>query len=339
MEWNFKNIKEQPFVIGGIVHPDKNYGEYYRMDASKKEIYSEQNRYLGHQTSGGCVRFVTDADTICIRNKLRFVTQGMKHFTARGVWGLDVLVGTGKDRKYCGKVMQTFAESPEFNENEVPLPAGENEVLVYFPLYGGLEDMEIGFPEDATVKAPSDRTNKPIAFYGSSITQGGCASRPGTAFANIVCRHFDADCVNLGFSGSAFGEQSIAEYMATRQDIGLFVMDYVFNSRSLEELQSTHYNFYKTFRDAHPDVPVLMCTHPYSWETQQYDIDRIETVRATLNRAISEGDKSIYMLDGREYFPDNMKDLSFVDYLHPNDLGMYFMAQKMIENIEKILNK
>lgn len=338
MEWNFKNVKEQPFEIGGILHPDKNYGEYYRMDASKKEIYSDPNRALGHHTSGGTVRFVTDADSICIKNTLREAIVGMNHFTHRGVWGLDVLVGSGKDRKYCGKLMQTFADSTEANENVVDLPAGESEVLIFMPLYAGIKDIEIGLPEGASLKAPAPRSFGPIAFYGSSITQGGCASRAGCAFHNIVCRHFDADCINLGFSGSAFGEQSIAEYMATRE-IALFVMDYVFNSRSLEELQETHYPFYKTFRDAHPGVPVLMCTHPYCWPTSDVDIKRIETVKATYDRAIAEGDKDVYFLDGREYFPAEMSDLCFVDYLHPNDLGMYFMAKKMIEKIEGIINK
>ncbi len=339
MEYIFTNVKNDPFVIGGILHPDKNHGEYYRLDASKKDIYSGANSGLAHQTSGGTVRFVTDADTICIRNKLRVVTVGMNHFTHRGVWGLDILVGSGKNREYCGKMMQTFADSTEQNENEVDLPAGENEVLIYMPLYAGIEDIEVGIPEGATLKAPAERTAAPIAFYGSSITQGGCASRAGTAFANIVCRHFDADCINLGFSGSAFGEQSIAEYMATRDDIGLFVMDYVFNARSLEELETTHYPFYKTFRDAHPDTPVLMCTHPYCWPTSENDLKRIEIVKTTYERALAEGDKNVYFLDGREYFPAEMSDLCFVDYLHPNDLGMYFMAKKMIENIEKILNK
>lgn len=336
MEWNFRNVKEAPFEIGGILHPDKNYGEYYRMDASKKEIYSDPNRGLGHHTSGGTVRFITDADSICVRNKLREVTIGMNHFTHRGVWGLDMLVGSGTNRQYCGKMMQTFADSTELNENIVTLPAGENEVLIYMPLYAGIEDIEIGLPEGASLKAPSPRTFGPIAFYGSSITQGGCASRAGTAFHNIVCRHFDADCINLGFSGSAFGEQSIAEYLATKE-VALFVMDYVYNSRSLEELETTHYPFYKTFRDAHPGVPVLMCTHPYCWETQELDIKRIEIVKATYDRAIAEGDKDVYFLDGREYFPAEMTDLCFVDYLHPNDLGMYFMAKKMIEEIEKII--
>lgn len=336
MEWIFKNVKDEPFEIGGVLHPDKNYGEYYRLDASKKDIYSGANSGLAHHTSGGTVRFITDAKVICIKNKLRNVTIGMNHFTHRGVWGLDILVGSGTEREYCGKMMQTFADSTEENINEVDLPEGEKEVLIYMPLYAGIEDIEVGFAEGDTVKAPAPRTNAPIAFYGSSITQGGCASRAGTAFANIVCRHFDADCINLGFSGSAFGEQSVAEYMTTR-DIGLFVMDYVFNARSLEELETTHYPFYKTFRNAHPDVPVLMCTHPYCWPTSDNDLRRIEIVNETYRRALNEGDKNVYFLDGREYFPKEMSDLCFVDYLHPNDLGMYFMAKKMIERIEEIL--
>lgn len=337
MEWNFKNIKDTPFEIGGIIHPKDNYGEFYRLDASKKDTYTKDNAFLAHHTSGATVRFVTDADKIFIRNRLREVIIGMNHFTHRGVWGLDVLVGSGRNRVYCGRQMQTFADSTELNENEIDLPEGENEVLIYLPLYAGIEDIEIGFPDGASLKAPAPRTNEPIAFYGASITQGGCASRAGTAFANIVCRYFDADCINLGFSGSCFGEQYVAEFMAQRR-IGFFVMDYVFNSRTIEELKNTHYPFYKTFRKAHPDVPILMCTHPFGGRpTIQMDIDRIAVVVESYERAVAEGDKNVYFLDGREYFSDKMHDLYFVDRLHPNDLGMYNMAKLMIEKIEKIL--
>lgn len=338
MEWIFKNITEKPLELGGLVYPENNCGEFYRLDASKKEIYSDPNRHLAHHTSGGTVRFITDADKIMIKNKLRANTVGMNHFTHRGVWGLDLLVGSGTNREYCGKMMQTFAESTEYNENEVLLPEGKKEVLVYLPLYCGIEYMEIGFPEGATVEEPAPRSFGPIAFYGSSITQGGCASRPGTAYHNIVCRHFDADCINLGFSGSAFGEQSVAEYLTTRK-MSLFVMDYVYNSRSLDELESTHYPFYKTFRNAHPNVPVLMCTHPFPWKEADLDRSRIKIVKDTYNKALAEGDKNVYFLDGREYFPEEMRDLCFVDNLHPNDLGMYFMAKKIIENIECIIKK
>ena len=317
---------------------EKYFGEFYRLDASKKDTYSTDNSYLAHHTSGGTVRFVTDADVICIRHKLRHVSAGMHHFTDRGVWGLDVMIGSGINRTYCGEMMQMFAESIDENENEVKLPEGENEVLIYLPLYAGIEWMEIGIPKGASIKAPAKRSMGPIAFYGSSITQGACASRGGTAFHNQICRHFDADCINLGFSGSAFGEQYAAEYLANRE-MDLFVMDYVFNSRSLEELQNTHYAFYETFRKGHPDTPILMCTHNHCWPTEEYDLQRIATVRATYERAKAAGDENVYFLNGEEYFPmeESEKHLCYVDYLHPNDLGIYYIAKKMTEEIEKIL--
>jgi hypothetical protein len=337
MSYKFYNVKEAPFLIGGILHPGKNHGEFYRLDAKNKASYTKDNAFLAHHTSGATVRFVTDADKVMIKNKLREVIVGMPHFTHRGVWGLDVLVGSGRDRKYCARQMQTFAEHTDLNENEIDLPEGENEILIMLPLYAGIEELEIGLPEGATLKAPPKRTTRPIAFYGASITQGGCASRPGTAFANIICRHFDADCINLGFSGSCFGEQYVAEFMGGL-DIGYFVMDYVYNSRTIEELENTHFPFYKTFRKHHPDVPILMCTHPFGARpTTELDLQRIAVVEKSYQKALMEGDKNLYFLDGRCYFPKEMNDLSFVDRLHPNDLGMYFMAKAMIEALEKII--
>lgn len=332
----FHDVFEPPFVIGGALHPKDNCGELYRLDASKKEIYSAANAELAHCTSGVTVRFVTDADKITVRDRLSHVIDGMHHFTHRGVRGLDFLTGSGTDRRYCGAMMQTFAENTDTNEGELSLNCGETEVEMLLPLYSGVSSLEIGIPEGASLKAPPERSMKPIAFYGSSITQGGCASRPGTAFANIVCRFFDADCINLGFSGSAFGESSVAEYLAGRE-MSLFVMDYVFNSRSLEELQTTHYPFYRVFRDSHPDTPVLFCTHPRVWPDTEYDRQRTETVEATYLKAIAGGDRNVYLLHGEDYFPAEMRDLCMVDYLHPNDLGMYFMAKAMIGKIKAIL--
>lgn len=323
------------FSLGGIQNPEDNCNEYYRLDASKKEIYSDSNRILAECLSGACLRFKTNADFFVLKATMRGVNAGMNHFANRGAYGFDVYTGTGADKTYCGAMMQNMV-SIDFLEDKILLPSGIKDVTVELPLYGGVSKLEIGLPDEAELFTPYERKLAPIAFYGSSITQGGCVSRPGNMYSNIVCRALDADNLNLGFSGSAFGEQSVAEYLANRE-ISAFVMDYDYNARSLEELQNTHYLFYKTVRSAHPDKPFLIVTHPYYHPETDVDINRKKIVKDTFYRAISEGDRNVDFLDSETFFPSEMRDLFAVDYLHPNDLGQYFMAQRVLEKLKRLL--
>ena len=194
-----------------------------------------------------------------------------------------------------------------------------------------------GMPENALLGLPLPRAiEKPIAFYGSSITQGGCVSRPANMYSHILCRMLDADCLNLGFSGSAMGEQSIAEYLATRE-MSAFVMDYDYNSTSLESLANTHYPFYKTVRRAHPDLPIVIVTHPYYHAEAENDKARKDVIRETVRRAAEEGDTRVEFVDSEAFFPLQMRDLYAVDALHPNDLGQFMMARAIYPALKRAL--
>ncbi len=332
------DIQQPPFKLGGLIEPKYNNGEYYRLDAANKEVYSNENRRLAACTSGGSVRFLTDTNKISVKITLRGACVGMHHFCDRGVYGIDIYVGTGTNRRYVGKMMQTFAEKPDFNVGTVDLPFGINEVQINLPLYSGIEKMEIGFPEDSKIGEPSKRTVGDIAFYGSSITQGGCVSRPANAYANIICRALDADCVNYGFSGSAMGELSVARHIATR-DLACFVMDYDYNSPNAEHLERTHEPFFKLIREKHPDLPVVFVTHPFYSKPTEDDIERIMIVRQTYENAKQNGDENVYFVDSSKYFTPEMRDLYAVDNLHPNDLGHFSMAETIFPAVKKAISK
>lgn len=333
----YVNVLAPQFAVSGIEHPSENGGEYYRLDASAKGTYSAANASLAVCTAGAQVRFRTDAAKIVIRITLRNPILNMHHFADRGVYGIDLYTGTGTDRDYLGAAMQTFADSTTYNEQTVTLPGRIQEITVNLPLYSGVSELVIGFPENAGVALPTDRaTDAPIAFYGSSITQGGCVSRPGNMYSHILCRALNADCLNLGFSGSALGEQSVAEYLAGR-DISAFVMDYDYNSESAQTLRDTHYPFYKTVREAHPDIPIIFVTHPYYTEPTSGDIARINVIRDTYERAMSEGDKNVYFVDSETFFSTEMRDLYAVDLLHPNDLGHFMMAKAIYPVLKNAL--
>lgn len=329
----FLRADRAPFVLGGITPPERNRGEYYRLDVTKKAAYSAANASLADCTAGGTIRFITDADEIFVRVRLRSAVLGMHHFCDRGVYGIDVYCGTGSKRKYLGEVSQHFAESPQENEGKLSLPVGVNEVMVELPLYSGITSVEVGFPKGSQIGAPTVRDVLPVAFYGSSITQGGCVSRPGNAYCNIICRALNADCRNFGFSGSALGETAVAEYIAGCE-LSCFVMDYDYNSPSCAHLKATHGPFFRVIRARQPELPVVFVTHPFYDDPTGDDLARIAVVRETYENALQNGDRNVLFVDSRDFFTPEFRDLYTVDYLHPNDLGQMSMAQTIFPAVQ-----
>ncbi len=334
----YLDISGEPFAIGGIAHPNENGGEFYRLDPARRGEYSPDNRFLAENTPGASVRFITNADRVSLRIKLRAGCFGMHHFCDRGVYGVDAYVGTGTDRRYVGGQMQTFADNHDVNTGVLNLPQGAKEVMIDLPLYAGISGMEIGFPKGTRVGRPTERSVRPVAFYGSSITQGGCVSRPGSAYTNIICRALDADCRNFGFSGSAMGELVVADYIA-HCELSCFVMDYDYNAPSVEHLEKTHEPFFKYIRGIQPDLPVVFVTHPYYAEPTEADLARVAVVKKTYENALAAGDKNVAFVDSASFFTKEMRDLYAVDYLHPNDLGQMDMAQKIFPSVKKLIGK
>ena len=135
----------------------------------------------------------------------------------------------------------------------------DREFMLYLSMYDGVKSIEIGVDKGAYIEQPavnSPSQEKPIVMYGSSILQGGCASRPGMAFTNIISRETDRTVFNLGVSGNALLDMEIAELMASVKDPGLFILDYVPNSKA-ERIREAGEEFFRIFREAHPDVPII----------------------------------------------------------------------------------
>ena len=322
--------------LGGIVHPEKNGNQYYRLDSTKASSYSSANNNKAKQTAGVTLRFRTNASYIYLKTVMRDCNTTYQHFADRGAFGFDVYVGTGTDRVYLTG-QGNLTNATKLNE-KLTLPGGYQEVTINFPLYGGVKSVDIGFPEGSKIAPPTSRTYGDICFYGSSITQGCAASRPGNAYSNMICRMLNANNVNLGFSGSALGEQVIAEYIASR-DIAAFVMDYDYNN-TVEGLRDTHYAFYETVRKAHPDIPIIMVTHPiYTPKPTSSDLDRQAIIKSSYNKAVKAGDENVYFVNGEDFFLDEMPDIYAVDMCHPNDLGNYCMAKTIYAVLKAALEK
>ncbi len=332
--------------LGGINDPRENGGEFYRLDVTKKELYKKElfqegiHSLLATHTSGATLRFRTNASELALYAIMRNPMTEFHHFTDRGAFGLDLYVGSGSARVYCGGRMQMLTKSKKSDvmADIVKLPGGYCEVLINMPLYSGINEILIGFPEDSELARPLERDIPPIVFYGSSITQGACASRPGIAYPNLVCRMLNAQCINQGYSSGAHLEPIMAEYVASYHGVSAFVIDNDGNGTA-ENHRLKHYNFYKTIRNANPDTPILLLTRPiYHTLCPDVDIERISIIKDTYERALSENDKNVYFLSGYEFFPEKaIADVYSVDMTHPNDIGMYYMAMAVYKKLREIL--
>ena len=171
-------------------------------------------------------------------------------------------------------------------------------------------------------------------YYGSSITQGGCASRPGNSYESIVSRRLDADYINLGFSGNAKGEPEIAEYIS-KLDMSCFVYDYDFNAPTVEHLINTHQKMYNVIREANPDLPIVLMSSP-KYRLTDEGKQRLSVIRKTYEDAKANGDGNVYFIDGSTLMALAKYD-GTVDDCHPNDLGFASMAKAVGDLLEKIM--
>ena len=208
------------------------------------------------------------------------------------------------------------------------------DVTVNLPLYNGVDELYVGIAPDAKLEAAAEyRPLPPTVYYGSSITQGGCASRPGNNYPAILSRRFGVDFLNLGFSGSARGEKAIADYIAGLP-MSAFVYAYDHNAPSVEHLAATHEAMYLTIREAHPHIPVVMITRPKPYYNKE-EIERRNVVLKTYENAKARGEW-VYFVDGEHVSDVLGGDGITVDGCHPNDLGFACVAAALEPLFEEI---
>lgn len=120
----------------------------------------------------------------------------------------------------------------------------------------GIESLEIGVPAGAQFEGLKPRADAPILFYGTSITHGACASRPGMVHTAILGRRLDRPVINLGFSGNGRMDVAVGELMA-QVDAALYVIDCLPNMRP-DQVTAKCAPLVRMLRAAHPDTPIVL---------------------------------------------------------------------------------
>ena len=317
------------FRLYGVSY-DEKLGQFTRMDHEVAQKVSEGVGYLSTHTSGGRVRFATDSTTIAISVAYPSLDD-MPHMPLTGSAGFALLEKDGNTYKTVCMFRPNHAERTGYTGEVKVESKGIREYIMFFPLYNPVSELKIILESSAVLREPETyRDVAPILYYGASIDQGGCVSRPDGSYTAMLSKWNDIDFINLGFSGSCRGEQLMAEYLSGI-DCSLFFMAYDGNAPSAAFLEETHYPFYETFRRGNKDVPIIFMSVP-CFDGFPEGNERRQILKNTYTKARENGDDKVYFLDGEILFGESDREMCTVEGLHPNDLGSYRIA-KVIEKL------
>ncbi|MBQ0083608.1 MAG: hypothetical protein KBS52_02430 [Clostridiales bacterium] len=324
------DIRRSPFRIYGLFAPETE-PRFHRLPAQTVKYCNERVTLIENHTAGGRISFKTDSPFIQLKVSCPEIFK-MNNMALSGSAGFDVFC------RKNGEFSHIYCLRPaDCTQNEwqafCKTPPGTNDLMLYFPLYNAVENVYIGLKKGSSLESGDDyETQKPIVFYGSSITQGAAASRPAMSYEALISHRYNLNYINLGFSGCAHGEKAIAEYIASL-DISAFVLDYDHNASGPEHLIKTHSQFYKTIRKAKPDIPIIVVSRPRPIREEMRLV-----IKQTYLDALESGDKNIAFIDGETLFAGDHYTECTVEGCHPNDLGFYRMSQVIGNQLEKMLN-
>lgn len=304
----------------------------------RKELYD-----LGTNTAGLFIRFSSNATKMKVKWNSTFNLE-MNHMAPSGIRGFDVytLMDDGHWEFVAPArpvVNKKHSSATVFSAMK---PGGMREYMMFFPLYDGADSLYIGVDSAAVIEMPKvdlPKREKPIVIYGTSITQGACASRPGMCHTNMLVRDLNREIYNLGFSGNGKFDLEVAEVM-TSIDAGLYVIDCLANNK-VEEIKEKVAPFFQYLRQRRPEVPVLFVESPmfpgYLFDMKEGDTlnEKNAVLREYYEKLKKQGVKNIYYFEAKDILTEDRQGT--VDGYHFTDLGFYRYTNNIRPVIEAII--
>lgn len=317
---------------------------YHRLPPRAEKAVRTSVWNLSHQSAGLSLVFHTNAPSIQVRYK---VSGGLNmfHMPTTGVSGLDLYAtdANGALRWCASKFNLSFKDTIHYEFKDLTYFTGQDrgyDFELFLPLYNEVTWMEVGVPEGYDVYFLPCTEEPPIVVYGTSITQGACASRPGMAWTNIVHREMAYPVINLGFSGNALIEEAVFHYLS-EIDARLFIIDCLPNmsTERSELIYPRLLRGVEILREK-SQAPILLVEHNYAnGVSSQQSVDWYTYSNAEQRRAFTDltakGVKGLHLLTHAEL---GFTQDSMVEGIHPNDLGMRQYADAYLRKIHEILN-
>lgn len=327
--------KEYFLIEGTIVEDHLKESPYDRLPVSYKELVRTPVWNLSKSSAGISIRFWTNTSNLKVKWEV-MNDFSMDHMPDTGIKGVDLYFR--KEGKW--QYINTGRPKGFFNEYTLieNMEIGMREFKIFLPLYDGVKNIEIGIDPKSVIKKPSKNLIKPIIFYGTSITQGGCASRPGMAHTNIISRQLDIDVVNFGFSGNGLMEQPIAELISSVEP-SLYIIECMPNMIKPEFVTERTIPLVKTIREKNPDTPIIFVDLFKSPITILNNKIRIENeamddaLITEFNKMVENNFQNIFFIETPKLSDSDHEGT--VDAIHFTDLGFQRYADFLINQLKE----
>ena len=339
MEW--VSFPDERIAVSGLPWFEENSPEVWRLPERLRDVVRPAVWHLATMPAGARLRFRTDSGSLGIRAAYP-ESAGHGNMSLIGQMGIGLYV----DGRHWSSVSPSPISGPNEGEFERVVFEGlsrtPRDVTLYLPSYNPVSVVAIGVDDGADIEPPTGfAVDGPVVFYGSSITQGGCASRPGMSYQAIMCRELDVDFVNLGFSGNGTGDVEIAEAMA-EIDAACYVLDYAQNVQDPNDLRGNYTRFISTIRAKRPDTPIVSVTPIYAtaeaWSADhaaRWQLMR-EIIRSEVAACMAGGDGNLRLIEGYSLLGPDVPD-GLADSVHPNDVGFAAMARGLAPTIADVV--
>ncbi len=325
--------------VEGRCWPDEPRNRYYdRLPASAEGKVTGPVWSLSRHSAGMVVRFKSDATTVHVKYKLMTPALGMPHMPATGVSGVDLYTRDDEGRWRWVNVSKPATQ--EMNAMLIDkVPQQPRDWMLYLPLYNGVDTLEIGVNEGATFEGVAPAQKGMIVFYGTSITHGASASRPGMCHPAILGRRFDMPVLNLGFSGNGKMDASVGEFLI-RLDPAVYVIDCLPNMDAKLVTERT-IPLVKQIRAARPNVPIVLVEdrrNTNAWiqpARNEHHTANHAALKAAYDTLKKENVAKLFYVEGDKLLGDDGDGAT--DGSHPNDLGFVRQADAMEPVIREAL--
>lgn len=318
---------------------DSETEKYFdRLPARAKGVVRDPVWNLSRHSAGMLARFRTDASEIWVDYEVTSASLAMPHMPATGVSGVDLYAEDDEGRWSWLAVSRPtqVRTNARLITGIAPGPRG---YTLYLPLYNGTESLKVGVPQGGEFVPIEPRDEKPIVFYGTSITHGACASRPGMPHPAILGRRLDRPTVNLGFSGNGRMEPEVGALLA-ELDPAAYVIDCLPNMIGSEVAERT-VPLVHQLRAAHPHTPILLvedrtyANTPFLPQRQQRHQESRAALRAAYQSLLQTGHSQLGYIDGETLLGSDRDDTT--DGSHPSDLGFFRQAEAIEPELRRLL--
>ena len=323
-------------IEGTIISDSLKESPYDRLPLSYKDSVRKPVWDLSKSSAGLSIRFLSNSSTISAKWEVLNDFK-MNHMADTGIKGIDLYFKNENQWQYLA------TGRPEGFHNQYTLVQNMNndlrEYKIFLPLYDGVKNIEIGIDSTSIIKKSKVNLKKPIIFYGTSITQGGCATRPGMAHTNIISRNLDIDVVNFGFSGNGRMEQPIAKLISEIEPL-FYVIECMPNMISAENITKATIPLVNTIKKKNPDTPIIFVDHfDFSFSVLDNHVMRDinsmnRALKTEFDKMVGDGYENIFYLESKNALGSDYEGT--VDGVHFTDLGFIRYADFLMKKFKEL---